>query len=89
MRCAVSPTTTAAFACRQTSSPSVSNGICLSCPPRMMTGGFGSACRPAIVRVGLEAMESLMNVMPLSSRMRSMRCGTPEKVCAVAAKAAI
>ena len=35
-----------------------------------------------VVRVGLEAMESLMNVMPLSSRMRSMRCGTPEKACA-------
>ena len=43
MRCAVSPTTTAAFACRQTSSPSVSNGMCLSWPPRLMTGGFGSA----------------------------------------------
>ena len=54
----------------------------MSGPPRMMTGGFGYACRPAIVREGLEAMESLMNVMPLSSRMRSMRCGTPEKVCA-------
>ena len=39
-------------------------------------------------RVGLEAMESLINVMPLSSRMRSMRCGTPAKLRATCTHAA-
>ena len=44
--------------------------------------------RVQTVRVGLEAMESLINVMPLSSRMRSMRCGTPAKLRATCTHAA-
>ena len=50
---------------------------------------FSKERKPAIVRLGLEAMESLYQRTPFSSRTNSIRWGTPAKLLAkLAAKAA-
>ena len=49
----------------------------LSLPPAMRMTFSGKLRSPAMVRLGLEAMESLYQRTPLRSRTSSIRCSTP------------
>ena len=56
----------------------------MSLPPAIRMTFSGKDRSPAMVRLGLEAMESLYHRTPSSSRTSSIRCYTPPKVRAKA-----
>ena len=55
----------------------------LSLPPAMRITCSGKEFSPAMVRLGLDAMESLYHRTPFRVRISSIRCSTPPKVFAI------